>query len=143
MQDRYTAGIDIGSTTVKLVICNPEGKAIFSRYRRHHSRTLETLRTMLEEVLSDLGDVNITAAFTGSAGMGLAESYGFPFIQEVVASSQLIRYRWPEVKTFVRPSGGGHIIQRKASGKKSNVGWRSARILPRIAACLNGSSRTT
>jgi len=105
VQDRYTAGIDIGSTTVKLVIRNPEGDAVFSRYRRHHSRTRETLRTMLEEALSALGDVNITAAFTGSAGMGLAETYGFPFIQEVVASSQLIRRRWPEVKTFIEIGG--------------------------------------
>ncbi|HPC03059.1 MAG TPA: acyl-CoA dehydratase activase [Syntrophales bacterium] len=105
MQDKYLTGIDIGSTTVKLVICNPEADAVFSRYRRHHSMTRETLRTMLEEALSALGDVNVKAAFTGSAGMGLAETYGFPFIQEVVASSQLIRYRWPEVKTFIEIGG--------------------------------------
>ncbi|HPL67185.1 MAG TPA: acyl-CoA dehydratase activase [Smithellaceae bacterium] len=105
MQDKYLTGIDIGSTTVKLVICNPEGDAVFSRYRRHHSMTRETLRTMLEEALSALGDVNVKAAFTGSAGMGLAETYGFPFIQEVVASSQLIRRRWPEVKTFIEIGG--------------------------------------
>lgn len=105
MQDKYTAGIDIGSTTLKLVICNPKGDAIFSRYRRHHARTLEALRAMLEEALFISGDVNITAAFTGSAGMGLAESYGFPFIQEVIASSRLIRRRWPEVKTFIEIGG--------------------------------------
>ncbi len=105
MQDKYLTGIDIGSTTVKLVICNSKADAVFSRYRRHHSRTRETLRTMLQEALSALGDVNVTAAFTGSAGMGLAETYGFPFIQEVVASSQLIRHRWPEVKTFIEIGG--------------------------------------
>jgi len=105
VQDKYQAGIDIGSTTVKLIVCNLDGDAIFSRYRRHHARTLEALRTMLEEALSTLGDVNITAAFTGSAGMGLAESYGFPFIQEVVASSRLIRHRCPGVKTFIEIGG--------------------------------------
>jgi len=105
VQDRYQAGIDIGSTTVKLVICTLEGNAVFSRYRRHHARTIEALRVMLEEALSILGDVNITAAFTGSAGMGTAESYGFPFIQEVVASSRLIRRRFPEVKTFIEIGG--------------------------------------
>ncbi|MGV8056713.1 MAG: acyl-CoA dehydratase activase-related protein [Smithellaceae bacterium] len=105
MQDKYPAGIDIGSTTVKLVICNPKGDVIFSRYRRHHAQTIEALRTMLGEALSILGDVNITAAFTGSAGMGIAESYGFPFIQEVVASSRLIRCRFPEVKTFIEIGG--------------------------------------
>jgi predicted CoA-substrate-specific enzyme activase len=105
VQDKYQAGIDIGSTTVKLVISNLEGDAIFSRYRRHHARTIEALRTMLEEALSTLGDVKIAAVLTGSAGMGIAESYGFPFIQEVVASSRLIRRRWPEVKTFIEIGG--------------------------------------
>ena len=105
MQDKYPAGIDIGSTTVKLVICNPKGDVIFSRYRRHHAQTIEALRTMLEEATLILGDVNITAAFTGSAGMGIAESYGFLFIQEVVASSRLIKCRFPEVKTFIEIGG--------------------------------------
>ena len=60
---------------------------------------------MLEEATLILGDVNITAAFTGSAGMGIAESYGFLFIQEVVASSRLIKCRFPEVKTFIEIGG--------------------------------------
>lgn len=105
MQDKYIAGIDIGSTTIKLVICNLKGDTILSRYRRHHSRTLDSLQVMLQEALFTLGDINIAVTFTGSAGMGIAESCGFPFIQEVVASLQLIIHRWPEVKTFVEIGG--------------------------------------
>lgn len=105
MQDKYIAGIDIGSTTIKLVICNLKGDTIFSRYRRHHVRTLDSLQVMLQEALFTLGDINIVVTFTGSAGMGIAESCGFPFIQEVVASLQLIIRRWPEVKTFIEIGG--------------------------------------
>jgi activator of 2-hydroxyglutaryl-CoA dehydratase len=37
--------------------------------------------------------------------MGVAESYGFPFIQEVVASTKLIRQRWPDVRTLIEIGG--------------------------------------
>ena len=43
----YRAGIDIGSTTVKLVILDDGGKILFADYRRHHAHTQETLAQML------------------------------------------------------------------------------------------------
>ena len=35
----YRAGIDIGSTTVKLVILSEAGEILFGQYRRHHAHT--------------------------------------------------------------------------------------------------------
>ena len=35
----YRAGIDIGSTTVKLVILDDDGTLLFGQYRRHHAHT--------------------------------------------------------------------------------------------------------
>ncbi|MDP2838970.1 MAG: BadF/BadG/BcrA/BcrD ATPase family protein [Syntrophales bacterium] len=105
MDNLYLAGIDIGSTTVKLVCCEPGGRMIFSRYRRHHALTVDTVRAMLTEARQALGNCIMDLAFTGSAGMGVAESYGFPFIQEVVASTKLIRQRWPDVRTLIEIGG--------------------------------------
>jgi len=105
MESLFTAGIDIGSTTVKLVVCDPAGGILFSRYCRHHALTVDTVRRMLKEARRKLGDCEIDLAFTGSAGMGLAESCGFPFIQEVVASAKLIRRKWPEVHTLIEIGG--------------------------------------
>jgi len=105
MDNLYLAGIDIGSTTVKLVCCETGGRMIFSRYRRHHALTADTVRAMLTEARQALGNCTLDLAFTGSAGMGVAESYGFPFIQEVVASSKLIRQRWPDVRTLIEIGG--------------------------------------
>jgi predicted CoA-substrate-specific enzyme activase len=105
MDNLYLAGIDIGSTTVKIVCCDPGGRMVFSRYRRHHALTVDTLRTMLMEARCELGNCTLDLAFTGSAGMGVAESYGFPFIQEVVASTKLIRQRWPDVRTLIEIGG--------------------------------------
>ena len=105
MGNAYPAGIDIGSTTVKLVICDPPGNVVFSRYRRHHALTVDTVRSLLAEARQTLGDCLVDPAFTGSAGMGVAEHYGFPFIQEVVASAKLIRRRWPDVRTLIEIGG--------------------------------------
>ncbi len=43
-QDKiYHAGLDIGSTTVKLVLADSTGRLIFSRYKRHCARIMETV----------------------------------------------------------------------------------------------------
>ena len=105
MEKVWQAGIDIGSTTVKLVICDPEGGILFSRYRRHRALTVETVRELLTEAWETLGDCILDPAFTGSAGMGVAETFGFPFVQEVVASTKLIRRMWPDVRTLIEIGG--------------------------------------
>ena len=105
MKASLRLGIDIGSTTVKVVVLDAHGSIVFSRYGRHYARTFETIRAMLEEAQSTLGNISLDVAVTGSAGLGLAESRGFPFIQEVVASARLIKERWPEVRTLIEVGG--------------------------------------
>ena len=46
----YTAGVDIGSTTVKLVLLDERGTMVFGKYRRHHAHTQQTLAQLLQEV---------------------------------------------------------------------------------------------
>jgi len=101
----YFAGIDIGSTTAKVVILDANGGLVFSRYYRHQGRTVETTRGIFQEALRDLGDVELDLAVTGSAGMGAAEAFMVPFVQEVVASAHFIRTVFPEVRTFIEIGG--------------------------------------
>ncbi|MEA1868078.1 MAG: acyl-CoA dehydratase activase, partial [Thermodesulfobacteriota bacterium] len=101
----YFAGIDIGSTTAKAVILDENGNIIFSRYRRHQAKTVETARGIMEEAIGDLGDVVLDLAVTGSAGMGVAETFGLPFVQEVVASAHYIEESFPEARTFIEIGG--------------------------------------
>jgi len=105
MDHPYSVGIDIGSTTLKMVICDQEGRIRFSGYRRHHAQTLAALKTLLAEVRQALGDCTLAAVLTGSAGMGVADTFGFPFVQEVAAAARLIRQRWPEVRTLIEIGG--------------------------------------
>lgn len=105
MKARMRVGIDVGSTTVKVVVLDERGAIVFSRYGRHYARAFESIRAMLEDVKRELGNIGLDVAVTGSAGLGLAERCGLPFIQEVVASARLIRERWPEVKTLIEVGG--------------------------------------
>jgi len=104
-KNSYPAGIDIGSTTVKVVICDNSGRPVFSRYRRHNAMILETVLSILEEARNQMGDIQLDPAVTGSAGMGIAESLGISFVQEVVASSKLIKTCYPEVRTLIEIGG--------------------------------------
>ena len=47
--ERFTLGIDIGSTTVKIVVLDLEKHILFADYRRPFAKIQETLADLLEE----------------------------------------------------------------------------------------------
>jgi len=104
-KNSYITGIDIGSTTVKVAICNDAGIPVFSSYRRHNAMTLDTLVFILKEAQGRMGNIHLNPRITGSAGMGIAEALGLPFVQEVAASAKLIKAFYPEVRTFIEIGG--------------------------------------
>lgn len=101
----YPTGIDIGSTTAKVVIFDEKGTIIFSRYLRHNGSTIETTRKIFREALILLGDIEVDVAVTGSAALDAKEIFGLPFVQEVVASTHFIQNIFPEVSTFIEIGG--------------------------------------
>lgn len=105
MGNLYFAGIDIGSITAKVVIADEEGSVVFSRYLRHQAKTMETVHGILKDALEEMGDVWIDLTATGSAGMGAAEVFRLPFVQEVVASAHFIEKHFPESRTFIEIGG--------------------------------------
>ena len=72
-------GMDLGSTTAKLVLTDPSGSIIFQRYVRHQAEVLTTLLSMLGDLQTAVGPIEVYPVFTGSAGMGLAEQRPGPF----------------------------------------------------------------
>ncbi len=101
----YRLGIDIGSTTAKIVMLNAAGEIAFSAYRRHNAETLATLQSILRGAMEKLGNAQVEFLVTGSAGLGIAETYQLPFIQEVVASAEVIHQRYPHVRTLIDIGG--------------------------------------
>jgi predicted CoA-substrate-specific enzyme activase len=102
---RLRMGIDIGSVSAKVVVLDPEGHMAFSAYRRHRAETSATLCSLLQEATEALGNVTISPMITGSAGMGVSERYGIPFIQEVIASAEVVKRLYPQVRTLVDIGG--------------------------------------
>lgn len=80
-------GLDVGSTTLKCVVMDQEENLLFSSYERHYSQIKEKTIVLLEEITSRFPDVeNFYLSISGSAGMGLAQRFDIPFIQEVYAT---------------------------------------------------------
>ncbi len=98
-------GIDIGSTTAKLVAVDESGKTIYTKYGRHNAQIRPTLLASLQEMQACVGDKEVSVRVTGSIGMGLAEKCSIPFIQEVVAATKAVRHSYPEVRTLIDIGG--------------------------------------
>ena len=99
-------GIDVGSTTVKLVILDTHGETLFAKYERHYADIRKaTINILEEEAKTTLQDQAIAFAITGSGGMGLAEHLQLPFIQEVIACTKTIEERIPETDVAIELGG--------------------------------------
>ena len=81
------------------------GDVLFSDYNRHHADIVNTLVASLKRLLEKVGDVDVRVQVTGSAGMGLSERFGIPFIQEVVAATEVIEHKFPQVRTLIDIGG--------------------------------------
>jgi len=100
----YKLGIDIGSTTIKLVVLNGEN-VVFERYRRHHSDIKATLLSLASESKEALGKFSFRAMITGSGGLSLADWVGVPFVQEVIAVADSIASKAPQTDVAIEIGG--------------------------------------
>jgi predicted CoA-substrate-specific enzyme activase len=98
-------GIDIGSTTAKLVVIGENQEIILPVYQRHHTKINQTIREFCTMIRAKFGDITLALQVTGSAGMGLAERLKIPFIQEVIATTDVVRMMYPDVKTLIDIGG--------------------------------------
>ncbi len=98
-------GIDIGSTTIKVVVLNQAKEIIYKTYARHFSEISRALHENLAALRSIVGQQRFSFALTGSAGMGVAQRVGLPFVQEVVACASAVRSLIPQTDTAVELGG--------------------------------------
>ena len=99
-------GIDVGSTTVKLVICNmSSGTILHARYRRHFAKQTDTVRELLAEAAELFPNEKMRGAVCGSGGKPVAEKLDLPYVQEVVANAAAICRLYPQTKTAIELGG--------------------------------------
>ncbi len=99
-------GIDIGSTTAKVVLMSGEN-IIYRKYQRHLSRVRQTTLDMLKEMRESI-DVDtelVSVMISGSAGMGLAQSAHIPFAQEVYATGEVVKKLEPDTGVVIELGG--------------------------------------
>ena len=101
----YRAGIDIGSTTVKLVVLNERNEILFGDYRRHHAHTQQTLNSLLKSVRQQLGDCALKVKITGSGSINLGKALGIDFVQEVVAVATALKEAAPQTDVAIELGG--------------------------------------
>ncbi len=101
----YRAGIDIGSTTVKLVVLDEDNKIIFGEYKRHRAHTQETLAELLKQAKDVLGNCLLKARITGSGSISLGKAMNIEFIQEVVAVATALQSVAPQTDVAIELGG--------------------------------------
>lgn len=87
-------GLDVGSTTVKLVIINENYEILFQEYTRHRSDIEETTKNVLRQAYDshpEFKNSDCTIMVTGSGGMYVEDNLNIEFIQEVVAGTTAIK----------------------------------------------------
>lgn len=101
----YRAGIDIGSTTVKLVVLDENDRMIYGQYKRHMARTQATLAELLDEAQNQIGECRLRVRITGSGAINLAKSLGIEFMQEVVAVATALKHCAPQTDVAIELGG--------------------------------------
>ncbi|MCD8056092.1 MAG: acyl-CoA dehydratase activase [Clostridiales bacterium] len=102
----YRLGIDVGSTTVKVVITDgASGELLYTRYERHGAKQTETVISMLSDANEFCRGKSVRAAVCGSGGKPIAEALGVHFIQEVVANASAVCRLYPNVRTAIELGG--------------------------------------
>ena len=98
-------GLDVGSTTVKIVVMNDSKETLYKDYRRHFSDTKNTICTMLEELNKLYPNTKFTLALTGSGAMSAAKFLGVNFIQEVVSCKRAVERYIPQTDVVIELGG--------------------------------------
>ena len=98
-------GIDIGSTTVKVVVLDNDNKLLFRSYERHYSKARERACETLQSIRSMLTGQNVHLVITGSAGLGVAKAAGLDFVQEVYATAAAVNTYIPDTDAVIELGG--------------------------------------
>ncbi len=137
-------GLDVGSTTVKIVVLDENLNTLYTNYQRHNSDTKNTVCAVLDDLVSRYSDSKFTIALTGSGAMSAANFLNVPFIQEVVACKRAVEKYIPQTDVVIELGGEdakiiyfGKSIEQRMNG--TCAGGTGA-FIDQMASLLNTDS---
>lgn len=146
----FRLGIDLGSTTIKIVaVQGASGECIWQHYERHETQVAERLLACLLQLEREVGIAagNCAVCVTGSAASALAPAMGARFVQEVHAVSLAVERRHPDVQTVIELGGqdakiivfrGGEPgARKKLPSMNDKCAGGTGAVIDKIAAKLN------
>ena len=105
MSNLLHIGLDVGSTTVKIVVMNDKLEKIYTNYTRHFSDTKQTVCNVLEKLAEDYPENQFTINLTGSGAMSAATFLDLPFIQEVISCKRAVEKYIPQTDVVIELGG--------------------------------------
>jgi len=105
MEELLHIGLDVGSTTVKVVVMNKDLDTIDTSYTRHYSDTKNTVCNVLSNLVEKYNNNSFTISLTGSGAMSTAKFLDLPFIQEVVACKRTVEKYIPQTDVVIELGG--------------------------------------
>ena len=116
-------GIDIGSTTVKVVLLDENNDIVYSKYERHMSNVFAKVEELVKEMYEKFGDMKLKPVITGSGGLALAKLLGIRFEQEVITCSKAVETLIPDTDVAIELGGEdakitfyGSTIEQRMNG---------------------------
>ena len=105
MENLLHVGLDVGSTTVKIVVMDSQKNTIYQNYQRHFSDTKNTICNVLESLLLKYPSNTYTLALTGSGAISAAKFLRVNFIQEVVSCKRAVEKYIPKTDVVIELGG--------------------------------------
>ena len=105
MSNILHVGLDVGSTTVKIIVMNENKETIYKDYQRHYSDTKNTVCNVLEKLNYDFPNSKFTLALTGSGALSVAKFLNVSFIQEVVSCKRAVEKYIPQTDVVIELGG--------------------------------------
>ncbi|HZJ84624.1 MAG TPA: acyl-CoA dehydratase activase-related protein [Syntrophomonadaceae bacterium] len=105
MNETLHMGLDVGSTTVKLVVIDKDGQVVYQNYKRHYAETKRYTTELLSNALKIIGNKPLTIMVTGSAGLAVSTWIGIPHVQEVIACTHTIEKFIPKTNVAIELGG--------------------------------------
>ncbi len=98
-------GLDVGSTTVKIIVMNDNKETLYKNYQRHYSDTKNTVCNVLENLNKNYPNNKFTLALTGSGAISVAKFLDVNFIQEVVSCKRAVEKYIPQTDVVIELGG--------------------------------------